>query len=42
MQPDFGIKTNLGEKGILIDGHLAKDRCVEIIESRYSDFFKSY
>lgn len=30
----FGIKTNLGEKGILIDGHLAEnDRSLEIIES---------
>lgn len=30
----FGIKTNLGEKGLLIDGHLAEnDRTVEIIES---------
>ena len=30
----FGIKTNLGEKGILIDGHLAEnDRCLELIES---------
>ena len=30
----FGIKTNLGEKGILIDGHIAEnDRCMELIES---------
>jgi hypothetical protein len=30
----FGIKTNLGEKGILIDGHLAEnDRSLEVIES---------
>ena len=30
----FGIKTNLGEKGILIDGHLAEnDRSMELIES---------
>jgi len=30
----FGVKTNLGEKGILIDGHLAEnDRCMELIES---------
>jgi len=30
----FGIKTNLGEKGILIDGHLAEnDRSLELIES---------
>jgi hypothetical protein len=36
----FGIKTNLGEKGILIDGHLAEsDRCVEIIES-HIDFLR--
>jgi len=30
----FGVKTNLGEKGLLIDGHLAEnDRTVEIIEA---------
>jgi hypothetical protein len=30
----FGVKTNLGEKGILIDGHLAEnDRSIELIES---------
>jgi len=30
----FGIKTNMGEKGILIDGHLAEnERSMEIIES---------
>ena len=30
----FGIKTNLGEKGILIDGHLAEnDRQIEQIEN---------
>jgi hypothetical protein len=30
----FGIKKNLGEKGILIDGHLAEnDRSMELIES---------
>lgn len=30
----FGIKTNMGEKGILIDGHLAEnERTMEIIES---------
>jgi hypothetical protein len=30
----FGIKTNLGEKGILIDGHLAEnDRSMELIEA---------
>jgi hypothetical protein len=33
----FGIKTNMGEKGILIDGHLAEnDRTIEIIESYIS------
>lgn len=33
----FGIKTNMGEKGILIDGHLAEnDRTLEIIESYIS------
>lgn len=36
----FGIKTNLGEKGILIDGHIAEnDRTIEIIES-YIDFLR--
>ena len=36
----FGIKTNLGEKGILIDGHLAEnDRCMELIES-YIEFLR--
>lgn len=36
----FGIKTNLGEKGILIDGHLAEnDRCIEMIES-YIEFLR--
>lgn len=36
----FGIKTNLGEKGILIDGHLAEnDRCLELIES-YIEFLR--
>ena len=30
----FGIKTNMGEKTILIDAHLAEnDRCIELIES---------
>lgn len=30
----FGVKTNLGEKGILIDGHIAEnDRTLELIES---------
>ena len=33
----FGIKTNMGEKGILIDGHLAEnDRAMEIIEAYIS------
>lgn len=37
----FGIKTNLGEKGILIDGHIAEnDRCLELIES-YVEFLRS-
>lgn len=36
----FGVKTNLGEKGILIDGHLAEnDRTMELIES-YIDFLR--
>lgn len=36
----FGIKTNLGEKGILIDGHLSEnDRAMELIES-YIDFLR--
>jgi hypothetical protein len=36
----FGIKTNLGEKGILIDGHLAEnDRSLELIES-YIEFLR--
>jgi len=36
----FGIKTNLGEKSILIDGHLAEnDRNVEIIDS-YIDYLR--
>ena len=36
----FGIKTNLGEKGILIDGHIAEnDRSLELIES-YIEFFR--
>ena len=30
----FGVKTNMGEKAILIDAHLAEnDRCLELIES---------
>jgi hypothetical protein len=30
----FGVKTNMGEKAILIDAHLAEnDRCIELIES---------
>lgn len=33
----FGIKTNMGEKGILIDGHLAEnDRAIELIEAYIS------
>lgn len=37
----FGIKTNLGEKAILIDGHIAEnDRCIELIES-YIEFLRS-
>jgi hypothetical protein len=36
----FGIKTNLGEKGILIEGHLAEnDRSLELIES-YIEFLR--
>jgi len=36
----FGIKTNLSEKGILIDGHLAEnDRTLEIVES-YIQFMR--
>jgi hypothetical protein len=36
----FGIKTNLGEKGILIDGHLSEnDRTTELIES-YIEFLR--
>lgn len=36
----FGIKTNLGEKGILIDGHIAEnDRTIEIIDS-YIEFLR--
>lgn len=36
----FGIKTNLGEKGILIDAHLAEnDRGIELIES-YIEFLR--
>jgi hypothetical protein len=30
----FGVKTNMGEKAILIDAHIAEnDRCLELIES---------
>lgn len=37
----FGIKTNLGEKSILIDGHLAEnDRTMELIEN-YIEFLRS-
>jgi|AntRauTorckE6833_2_1112554.scaffolds.fasta_scaffold00024_27 hypothetical protein len=36
----FGIKTNLGEKGILIDGHIAQNqRTMELIES-YIQFLR--
>lgn len=36
----FGVKTNLGEKGILIDGHLSEnDRSMELIES-YIEFLR--
>lgn len=32
--PQFALKTNLGEKGILIDGHIAEnDRAIELIEA---------
>jgi hypothetical protein len=31
---NFGVKTNMGEKAILIDAHIAEnDRCLELIES---------
>lgn len=33
----FGVKTNLSEKSLLIDAHLAEnDRCIELIESYIS------
>lgn len=36
-----GLKTNMGEKTILIDGHIAEnDRCIELIES-YIEFLRS-
>lgn len=36
----FGIKTNLGEKGILIDGHIAEnERTIELIEC-YIEFLR--
>jgi hypothetical protein len=36
----FGIKTNLGEKGILIDGHIAEnERSIELIEC-YIEFLR--
>ena len=36
----FGVKTNLGEKSILIDGHLAEnERNIELIDS-YIDFLR--
>ena len=38
--PQFGLKTSLGEKGILIDGHIAEnERCIELIES-YIEFLR--
>jgi hypothetical protein len=37
----IGLKTNMGEKTILIDGHIAEnDRCIELIES-YIEFLRS-
>jgi hypothetical protein len=36
----FGVKTSLGEKGILIDGHIAEyDRTINLIES-YIDYLR--
>ena len=36
----FGVKTNMGEKTILIDAHIAEnDRCLELIES-YIEFLR--
>ena len=36
----FGVKTNMGEKAILIDAHLAEnDRSLELIES-YIEFLR--
>lgn len=36
----FGVKTNMGEKAILIDAHLAEnDRSIELIES-YIEFLR--
>jgi len=36
----FGIKTNLGEKGILIDGHIAEnERTIELLEC-YIEFLR--
>lgn len=37
----FGVKTNMGEKAILIDAHLGEnDRCLELIES-YIEFLRN-
>ena len=37
----FGLKTNLGEKGLLIDAHIAEnDRNIQLIEN-YVDFLRS-
>lgn len=37
----FGIKTNMGEKSILIDAHIGEnDRCIELIES-YVEFLRA-
>lgn len=37
----FGIKTNLSEKAILIDAHVAEnDRCIELIEN-FVEFLRS-
>jgi len=37
----FGIKTNMGEKSLLIDAHLGEnDRCIELIES-YVEFLRA-
>ena len=37
----FGLKTNMGEKSILIDGHISEnDRNIQLIEN-YVDFLRS-